>query len=227
MNTKDKLSRVVSIIICISILYSSCAEKMTNNEIAQSNFGVDIMKLQPKDEDVGEDEMMAREQKFNELFRKIYTNKSETADNVVGTIAGKKIVARYFELQALKTRESGSRAPYKDAWEALRLEVAEEQFIKTKNLEKGFSRQLRQYNDELKAALVKDEQLQMYYHKQRTALGMSKKSYLAFMTEANRRICRHYFVEKYLSQHNIKTLNAEKIEVNILDKDYKKVIHPE
>lgn len=216
--------KVALLVICISILFSSCAEQPTAGSDRQSGFGVDIMQLQPEDKEMSEEQKAAREEQFYELFRQIYASESKDADKVIGCIAGKEIRARDFEIRALKMREGGSKSPYGDAWEALKQEAAEAQLIKEENLEKEFSKRLRQYSEELSEAVENDEQLKTYYKEQRIAFGMTKKAYRAFMQEANVRICRHFFVEEHLQEKELDPLDLEEIEAEVLDEVYERLI---
>lgn len=223
-SAKVKLCWIALIIICISILFSSCTKKPAAGSDRQSGFGVDIMRLQPEEKEMSKEQKAAREEQFYELFRQIYASESKDADKVIGHIAGKEIRARDFEIRALKMREGGSKSPYGDAWEALKQEAAEAQLIKDENLEKEFSKRLRQYSEELSEAVENDEQLKTYYKEQRTAFGMSKEAYRAFMHEANVRICRHFFVEEYLQGKELGPLDLEEIEAEILDEVYEGLI---
>lgn len=85
----------------VKVLESSSKNNGVNKEFYRWN----VMQLDMQNEGLSDEEQAERMEIFGQIFRSIYFDDSEDAERVIGTINGEDIIAKDFELRALKIRE--------------------------------------------------------------------------------------------------------------------------
>lgn len=216
---------LVLMLALIIMLFVSCGEDPAeNNKPNEKNYRWNVMQLDMPSEGLSDEEQAEQMKTFGQIFRSIYFDDSEEARRVIGTINGEEIIAKEFELRALKIREGGEARPYKAAWETMKQEAAELQYIKKQNCYDDFLVLAQQAFCETKTAYSEDERFRQYCDEQKALFGLSDEEYWAFMEEANQRIQFHLLVQDHIKQNNDLAIDVGSIESSLQDEEYKKKV---
>lgn len=160
---------LVLMLVLSMILFASCGEEAAEkNKSNEKDYRWDVTQLDMQNEGLSDEEQAKRMEVFGQMFRSIFFDDSKEADRVIGTIDGKNITARDFELRALKIREGGEAYPYEAAWETMKQEAAELQYIKKQNCYDDFLDLADQVFRETKTAYSEDEQFRKYCDEQKS-----------------------------------------------------------
>ncbi|MEY8369510.1 hypothetical protein AALA24_12215 [Anaerovoracaceae bacterium 42-11] len=217
---KDNL--LVLMLVLSMILFASCGEEAAEkNKLNEKDYKWDVTQLDVQNEGLSDEEQAKRMEVFGQMFRSIFFDDSKEADRVIGTIDGKNITARDFELRALKIREGGEEYPYEAAWETMKQEAAELQYIKKQNCYDDFLDLADQVFRETKTAYSEDEQFRKYCDEQKKLFGLTDEEYWFFMEEANQRIQFHLLVQDYIKQNDYPAIDIKTIEYSLQDEEYK------
>ena len=217
---KDNL--LVLMLVLSMILFASCGEEAAEkNKLNEKDYKWDVTQLDMQNEGLSDEEQAKRMEVFGQMFRSIFFDDSKEADRVIGTIDGKNITARDFELRALKIREGGEEYPYEAAWETMKQEAAELQYIKKQNCYDDFLDLADQVFRETKTAYSEDEQFRKYCDEQKKLFGLTDEEYWFFMEEANQRIQFHLLVQDYIKQNDYPAIDIKTIEYSLQDEEYK------
>lgn len=224
LSLKESKLLVLMLVLSMILLASCGANVAENNKANEKEYRWNVMQLDMQNEGLSDEEQAKRMEVFGQMFRSIFFDDSKEAERVIGTIDGKGITAKDFELRALKIREGGEEHPYKTTWETMKQEAAELQYIKKQNCYDDFLDLANQVFCETRTAYSEDEQLRKYYDEQKKLMGLTDEAYWAFMEEANQRIQFHLLVQDYIKQNDYPAIDLKTIECNLQDEEYKEKV---
>ncbi|WP_053957276.1 hypothetical protein [Inediibacterium massiliense] len=156
------------------------------------------------------------------IYKNINEDHSNKANRIIGKIEDKPITAKELELRALKFQANGSKNPYYDAWNAMKLNIEEERLAKKYGID--VEQNAKKDTENAKKAFYADSQVRKILEKQIQAYGITEEKYWELSFTSTKRVILHNRLLEYLQKNQLPLINVNDIKFDIFDKEYIKKI---
>ena len=159
------------------------------------------------------------EEQVGTLYRKINADKSEKAVRTIGEIEGKKISAKELELRALSYQVFGSKTPYKDAWDAMKINIYEAQMAHKYDID--VDKEAKHDIDLTREEMTEEPEEKADIENISKAYGLSEADYWDVLQyQRMKHLVLHNTLAAYLSEHKLAAVDVKSIESKVTDQEY-------
>jgi hypothetical protein len=159
------------------------------------------------------------EEQVGTLYRNIKADKSEKAVRTIGEIEGRKISAKELELRALSYQVFGSKNPYKDAWNAMKINIYEARLAHKYDLD--VDNEARHDIDLTREDMTKEPGEKEEIGRISKAYGLSEADYWDVLQfQRMKHLVVHNALSDYLSSHDLPAVDPKSISSKVTDQEY-------
>ncbi|WP_324824229.1 hypothetical protein [Sinanaerobacter sp. ZZT-01] len=215
---------IISFII-ISLLIVGCSnvndinDANKVNKFAKEGSSTDIKQIKDTYSTENSELNYSIDLQVAKIYHNISSDQSSEATRIIGKIEEQEITAKELEIRALKHQASGSKNPYKNAWDDMKLNIYEQQLAKEYNI--NVDKIVQDNIDYTRKELEEDDKVNEIQKTLINAYGVSEDEYWnVIVFNGIKRLILHNTISEYLNTNNIKAIDVNSIKNEVSDSLY-------